>query len=294
MATVSVTAERRDRTAAGIGTMVLAMALVPLVDVQAKYLVTGGILALQVIFLRMLCGTALLLPAMLTLARHEIAPPQGWGNALLMGAFSMTGGACFFGALRYLPIADTVAISFVQPLFLIIFSRLFLAEQVTPIRWATVVIGFGASLLIIRPDFAHWDIGSLLALASGMAMAGYATVVKLATRAHRPASALALTFHTHLSGLAVGLPIVFAFWQWPDLHQWGLAIGMAIVGLIGQFLIIRAYQLADASIIAPFAYAEIVTSTAISWLIFADMPDLLTFVGVGILIGCSLAVYRSR
>ena len=65
---------------------------------------------------------------------------------------------------------------------------------------------------------------------------------------------------------------------------------LAAVGLIGQFLIIKAYDTADASLIAPLAYTEMVTSTLASWWFFKQLPDAITFLGVTILIGAALAI----
>jgi drug/metabolite transporter (DMT)-like permease len=293
MSSNATVASRRDTTGAGIMMMMLAMALVPMIDVQAKHLVTGGIPAMQVIFLRMVCGTFLLLPVMLAGRREEIIPPDGRVNALFLGFFSIATGFCFFGALKYLSIADTVAISFVQPLFVTLLSRLFLRETVGPARWIALLVGFGATLLIIRPSHGALEPGSLLALGSGAAMAGYVILVKKSTGGSRPLSPLTLTFQTHFMAVLVGAPLMALIWVGLRPEQWWMVLGMALFGLVGQYLIIKAYDCADASLVAPFAYLEIVTSTGASWLFFAQVPDHVTFIGVAILI-CSSAFIAWR
>ena len=293
MSSNATIASRRDTTGAGIMMMMLAMALVPMIDVQAKHLVTGGIPAMQVIFLRMVCGTFLLLPVMLAGRREEIIPPDGRVNALFLGFFSIATGFCFFGALKYLSIADTVAISFVQPLFVTLLSRLFLRETVGPARWIALLVGFGATLLIIRPSHGALEPGSLLALGSGAAMAGYVILVKKSTGGSRPLSPLTLTFQTHFMAVLVGAPLMALIWVGLRPEQWWMVLGMALFGLVGQYLIIKAYDCADASLVAPFAYLEIVTSTGASWLFFAQVPDHVTFIGVAILI-CSSAFIAWR
>ncbi|MEI2805148.1 DMT family transporter [Albidovulum sp.] len=293
MSSNATVASRRDTTGAGIMMMMLAMALVPMIDVQAKHLVTGGIPAMQVIFLRMVCGTFLLLPVMLAGRREEIIPPDGRVNALLLGFFSIATGFCFFGALKYLSIADTVAISFVQPLFVTLLSRLFLKETVGPARWIALLVGFGATLVILRPSHGALEPGSLLALGSGAAMAGYVILVKKSTGGSRPLSPLTLTFQTHFMAVLVGAPLMALIWVGLRPEQWWMVLGMALFGLVGQYLIIKAYDCADASLVAPFAYLEIVTSTGASWLFFAQVPDQVTFIGVAILI-CSSAFIAWR
>lgn len=277
---------------AGITAMMLAMAIVPLIDVQAKLLMEAGQSPLQTVFLRMLCGVALLMPVMVLRHRDEIIPPQGWPPALALGGLSLLGGLMFFGALRFIPIADTVAISFVQPLFVVLLSRLLLKERVGPGRWLALAVGFGATLLIVRPGYGGFNPGTLLALGAGLAGAGYAICIRATTTGRKRVSAMTLTFQTHLVACVVALPLVLPAWQVVSGPQWQLVLGMTLVGLAGQFLVIKAYELSEASLVAPFAYLEIVTATIISWWFFRDMPDGITFLGVAILVASSLALMR--
>lgn len=293
-AAVSLSSPRIAAQGTGILVMVLAMSLVPMIDVQAKLLLLGGISAFQVVFLRMLCGSLLLAPIMLLKRRNELLPPQGTRSVLLLGGLNLAAGFLFFQALKYIPIADAVAISFVQPLFVVLLSRFILREHVAPSRWAALVVGFAASILIIRPGPTGVDPGGLLALASGFAMACYAILVKASVGGLRRVSPVTLTFQTHFVGFLLAIPLMMISWETITINQWLLALSMAGFGLAGQYLIIKAYQLSDASLVAPFVYLEIVTSTIFSWLFFHDMPDAITFAGVAILIISSLFLIRRR
>ncbi len=290
----AVITHRSNTNGSGILMMVLAMTLVPMIDVQAKYLVTSQIPAMQVVFLRMLLGTLFLMPLMIFGRQPIIPPPQGWRNAFALGFFSVLAGICFFGSLRYLSIADAVAISFVQPLFVTLFSRLFLKEKVHLARWIGLVIGFAATLIIIRPTHHALELGSLLALAAGAAMAGYVIAVKKGASQDRRVTPIGLTFQTHFSALIVVAPMMLVFWQGLDLFHWMMAVGMTLVGLAGQYLIIKAYHYCEASLVAPFAYIEIITSTFFSWVFFVQVPDAVTFLGVALLIASSLYVVWRR
>lgn len=287
-------ARHNDTNGTGIVMMVLAMTLVPLIDVQAKYLVSDQIPAMQVVFLRMLLGTLFLMPFMIIDRQPVFPPPQGWRNAFALGFFSILAGVCFFSSLKFLSIADAVAISFVQPLFVTLFSRLLLKEMMRFTRWIALLIGFAATLIIIRPTHHALEMGSLLALVSGAAMAGYVIAIKKGSSGVRRVPPIALTFQTHFSALIVATPLVFVFWQELDLFQWTIAIGMTLVGLAGQYLIIKAYHYGEASLVAPFAYIEIITSTFFSWLFFAQVPDSVTFLGVAVLVASSLYVVWRR
>lgn len=294
MASEMAAGRRANNNGSGIVMMLLAMALVPMIDVQAKFLVTGNIPAMQIMFLRMLIGTLLLLPLMLAGRQAVLQPPQGWRNSFALGFFSILAGACFFASLEFLSIADAVAISFVQPLFVTLFSSLMLKERVRLARWIALLIGFSATLIIIRPTHNALDFGSVLALVSGAAMAGYVIAVKKSTGGPQRISPIVLTFQTHLTALIVATPLVLLFWERLDLSQWLLVIGMTLVGLAGQYLIIKAYDYGEASLVAPFAYIEIITSTLVSWLFFTQIPDQITFLGVAILICSSLYVAWKR
>lgn len=294
MSSDAVIMHQSNTNGAGILMMVLAMTLVPLIDVQAKYLVTNQVPAMQVVFLRMLLGTCLLMPFMIAGRHPVLPPPQGWRNAFALGFFSILAGVCFFSSLKFLSIADAVAISFVQPLFVTLFSGVFLKEKVRLARWIALMIGFAATLIIIRPTHHALEIGSLLALVSGAAMAGYVIAIKKGANGVQRVPAIVLTFQTHFSALIVAMPLMFLFWQGLEPSQWVLAIGMTMVGLVGQYLIIKAYHFGEASLVAPFAYIEIITSTIFSWIFFAQIPDAVTFLGVGILVGSSLYVAWRR
>lgn len=168
------------RAGTGIALMLAAMALVPMIDVFAKQLAQQGLSALQIICLRMSFGSLLLLPFMVGKLRvqSDIFRMEVWGHPLLLGLSSLGAGVFFFAALRWLSIADTLAISFVQPLFTILLSRFVLKERVGASRWVALVIGFLGTMLIVRPSSAAFEPASLLALASGACMSVYAITVR--------------------------------------------------------------------------------------------------------------------
>ncbi|MDX5350640.1 MAG: DMT family transporter, partial [Paracoccaceae bacterium] len=195
----------------------------------------------------------------------------------------------FFAALRWLSIADTLAISFVQPLFVTLMSRYLLKERVDALRWIALGVGFVATLVIVRPGSGAFNPASLLALASGACMAAYAIVVRSGAGRR---SALSVTFQTHAVAALIALPLMALVWQAPTAEQWLTGLTLALVGLAGHYMIIRAYDHCEASLLAPLSYTEIVTSTLVSWWFFREIPDAWTFVGVAVLIGSAIAVAR--
>lgn len=288
--TLAFSAPRPER--AGPLVMVAAMAIVPMIDVLAKMLVLDGMSALQVVFLRMALGALIILPFALRMPRTGPRLRGGWTAAFLMGGLNVAAAACFFSALYYLSIADTVAISFVQPIFITLVSCLVLRERVSPLRWMAILVGFLAALIIIRPGFNELNPGSFLALGSGFSMACYAIVVRHSSMGGSPASPFALTWYTHLTGMICAAPLMLFLWVMPNAEQWLLLLGLTLIGLVGQYLIVTAYRLSEASLVAPFAYFEIVTSIFVSWLFFRQVPDLITLFGVMLLMCSSLMILR--
>lgn len=292
MTTQVLTVAPQAQARKGIVLMLLAMALVPMIDVFAKQLALQGLSALQIIFMRMAYGTLLLLPMVLWV-RHRGSTRQlertSPASTVLLGLTSLGAGVFFFAALRWLSIADTLAISFVQPLFVTLMSRYLLKERVDALRWIALGVGFVATLVIVRPGSGAFNPASLLALASGACMAAYAIVVRSGAGRR---SVLSVTFQTHAVAGLIALPLMALVWQAPTAGQWLTGLTLALVGLAGQYLIIRAYDHCEASLLAPLSYTEIVTSTLVSWLFFREIPDAWTFVGVAVLIGSAIAVAR--
>lgn len=269
------------------GLLLIAMAIVPLVDVSAKFLAEQGVPILQVVWGRFVFGTLFTLPFAMRIDGLRVIKPS---LPLLQSSrafFLFLSTMFFFWALKYLPVADTLAIYFVQPIIVTALSPLLLREHVGIRRWATVAAGFVGVLIIIRPGFAEFNAGSLLAFASGTSSACYILLTRHMSGSVNP---LVTTFQTNLIGtLAVtaALPLV---WLPLSINQWGLLAGLGLVAIISHYFITRAYNQGEASLLSPLAYTEMVTSVMFGWYFFGDFPDNYTFFGVGILIACAIYI----
>ncbi|PZF75418.1 EamA/RhaT family transporter [Aestuariivirga litoralis] len=287
-----MTTPASSRTLVGIGLMLTAMAVLPFLDAIAKYLGQQGVPVMQIVWARLFFGAFLTMPFAL-----KLAGPRGLiPNMPLMHAVRATlmiaATAFFFMGLHYLSIADTLAIFFVQPLIVTLLSPLVLGETVGIRRWVAVIIGFIGTLIIIRPGFQELNPGVFMALASGFCLAIY---LLLTRRISGSAPAMVTTFYTSLMGAIIMSVIVVFVWQTPTPAQWGFFVLLSAIANGGHYLIIRAYDHAEASLLAPLAYTEMIMATVLGWYIFGDFPDLWTFVGVGILIACAIYIsWRER
>jgi drug/metabolite transporter (DMT)-like permease len=217
---------------------------------------------------------------------QSLKPRDAKINAL-RGFFLVVSTMMFFGALKYLGIAETLSIYFVQPLFITALAPWVLKEKVGLNRWIAVAIGFAGVLIIIRPGYLQLNPGVFLAFGSGL---GSAITLLLTRKLAGSSSALANTFYTSLFGsIFAGLALI-PFWQTPSFNEVLLMLLMSTIGTTANFLTVLAMQFAEASLLAPFGYTEMINAVLGGWLFFGDFPDGWTFVGVAVLIACALYI----
>ena len=271
----------------GVALMLGAMAVLPGIDGIAKILGQEGIPILQVVWARLALGALMTLPFALRIAGPAaLWPDRPWYHSI-RAAFLVAATFCFFLSLKWLPIADALAIFFVQPLIVTILSALILRETVGPRRWIAVAVGFVGTLIIIRPGIAEVNPGSWLALAAGANLACYFVMTRaISGQAH----AMVTTFQTNLLGGAILTALIWTVWVWPSPEQWLMLVALAFIATFGHLLIVKAYDHAEASLLAPLAYTEMITSVALGWMFFGDFPDAYTFLGVAILISCAIYI----
>lgn len=271
----------------GVAFMLGAMASLPFIDVFAKFLGQQGVPVLQIVWARLGVGALVALPFALPHKGPKGLIPDHRVYHGLRATFLILATFCFFLALKYLPIADALAIFFVQPLVVIVLSALVLKETVPRNRWAAVAMGFAGTLIIIRPGFVALNPGSLLALGAGSFLAIYFVMTR---HISGRAPAMVTTFQTNAMGaafLSLAMPFI---WHSPTPAQWLMCAGLGAIATFGHYLIVRAYDHSEASLLAPLAYTEMVVATAVGWYFFGDFPDALTFLGVAVLIACALYI----
>ena len=270
--------------------MLAAMTILPVIDVIAKILGTQ-LPILVLVWARLTFGALMVLPCAMRHAKGAQLLPDRPLFHLLRAGLLMASTFAFFLSLKTLPIADALAIFFVQPLIVTLLSPLVLGETVGPRRWIAVAVGFVGTLIIIRPGLAPLNPGSLSALSAGTTLALYFLMTR---RIAGTAPAMLTTFRTNLMGALLSSALVPLVWQTPEPRQWLLLIALAGIANIGHYCIVRAYDYGEASLLAPLAYTEMVASTLLGWLVFRSFPDGYTLLGVGILIACAIYISTSK
>ncbi len=275
--------------------MILFTIFAPNIDALAK-LLSREIPALEVALFRFMIQTLLLAPIVIyKLGFRELWPDKSiihFIRGALIGLCSLT----FFAALKVMPIADAVAIFFVEPLILTLISAFFLNEKIGWRRTTAVCVGFFGALIVIQPSFDLLGFSSLLPLAAAFLFASYLALTKIVSKDNDP---IAIQFYAGFSAIIIlGLANIIGFASsmpalqpvWPSLNAYILLFLLGLVATIAHLFLVMAFKRAQASLLAPLQYFEILGATFLGLLIFNEFPSLMTWVGIIIIVSSGLYV----
>ncbi len=279
----------------GLSLMLVAMIVAPVMDVMAKVLsvdITGA----QVVMVRFGFQAVILFAVILATIGPSGLVPKRVVLAALRGVLVAAAVASFFTSLKWLPVADAMAIFFVEPLILTVLSAVFLNETVGCRRLVAVAVGLVGALIVIRPSFEIFGAASLLPLATAVLFAIYLTLTSKMTKDHHPltlqfsagVSAFVFMALVLIAGTRAGFDVLT--YNSPDAMQWWILVGIGLIGVNSHLMIVFAFKWAPASLLAPFHYLEIVVATVLGYVIFDDFPDALKWLGIAIIIGSGLYV----
>jgi drug/metabolite transporter (DMT)-like permease len=192
---------------------------------------------------------------------------------------------CFVVAFRYLPLAETHSIAAVYPLIITALSAVVLGEFVGPRRWAAVAVGFVGVVVILRPGLGVFNPAALIPLAGAALFAVYQIMTKVVARRD---SMVTILLYTGWIGFALTSLTGPFYWTPPDVKGWILLPIAGFMGVVGHLLLIKALELAPASVLQPFNYTLLVWATAVGFLVFGDLPDTVTVLGAGIVVASGL------
>ena len=197
--------------------------------------------------------------------------------------------ACFFGGLRFLPLAEASAITFLAPMFAIVFSGPVLGERPTRARWLSAIGGFVGVVLLIRPGSAVFHPATALLVLAAISNAFY----QLLTRKVPGDTAHTTLFYSGLVGTVV-LSIMMAatggFHFELTAHETLLFVMLGCFAGLGHFCLIGAFLRAPASLVAPFPYVHMVGATLYGDLIVGQLPDGLSALGMAVIVASGVAL----
>ena len=204
-------------------------------------------------------------------------------------ALSLFGATCtLYVAITMMPLGDAAAIQFMAPVLVTLLSGVFLGEHVGPRRLAAVFVAFVGVLLIARPGSGVFGWVVLLPVATAILLAIYMMMTRIIRSQDDPAST---TFYSTAVGTIVLSAVAPFYWQSLGGFDWMLMVAMGAAGAAGHFLWVKAFAAAEASMLAPFTYSQVVAAIAWGWLVFGDVPSIWTISGATLIVGSGLFVW---
>ncbi|MGO4350668.1 DMT family transporter [Rhizobium sp. RAF36] len=284
----------------GLALMLLSVLFSPLIDIFAK-LAIATVPSAEITAARFAVQAICMLPVVIW--RKNLAD-LSWKQTFyhaIRGIIMTISMISFVATLKYMSVADAIAIFFVEPIILTILSSIFLGEAIGWRRYTACGVGFFGAILIIQPSFQEVGFVALLPVVSAVCIAISAMMNRALAQREDP---WVMQFQMGLWGLLfcaiilyIGegsgsdvfdpvMPSTIAF-----AYLAGVGVMAAIAGILGVY----AYRAAPASTLAPLQYFEIVSATIFAWLVFGDFPDAIKWLGILIIIASGLyIIWRER
>ena len=270
--------------------MIVAMMVIPLVDGIAKYL-SGSYSPLYISWTRYFVGALIAFPVTLIIHKREALPKGQYLSQSARTIFLVGAMTCYFLAIARIPLADAIGAYFVAPIIATILSAIVLKESLNKRKVIAVVMGFVGALVIIQPG-ASVDIGMIYALIAGFLFACYVVATRKAATSSSP---LATLNFQYLLGALLLLPFAISEWTIPDTDTLWLIGLMGLLSIVSHLLSITAFRFAQASTLSPLVYVELISTTLVGYIFFADFPTLLTWIGIAIIVASGLIlIERSK
>lgn len=283
-------APREDRIALGIGCMCTAVLFFTAIDTSAKWLITGGMPALAVVFVRYLGH--FLISALIFVPREGLGAFRSRRPLLqfLRSTALLTSTIFNFLALGYLPLSITTSIFFASPIVVTLLSIPMLGERVGIRRILAVIVGFGGVLIVIQPWGAQWQPAMLLSLAALCGASCYFVLTRMLAGVEGGS-----TSQLWASGLAsiVLLPVALPLLELPARpSDWIAFLGIGVWGATGHILLTTAHRFAAASVLAPMVYVQLIFANIASAVFFAQWPTIWTLAGALVIFVTGLYIWQ--
>lgn len=272
----------------GIGLMAAAMLLVPGVDGIAKTL-SASHSPLYLSCARYVFSCFFVLPFALAQRGIHFLPREDLAAHALRTVFAAASMCCFFTALSVAPIAAVTSAYFVGPIIAAILSVLLLGEALTLRKVTALVLGFIGALVIVNPA-GGLNAGLLLGVVAGAFFALYVIATRQ-TRTSDPVSTLAFQC---LFGSLIMAPLAIWNWSVPNGGEIALLFLMGAISMACHFMTISAFRHAEASLLAPLCYLELLGSVAIGFLVFEELPDARVIFGAALIVAGGLVLVQRR
>ncbi len=277
----------------GIIDMSVAMALFIANDALVK-LVSASLPSLQLIFIRGAFASVLML--LVCHATGALRRDTQTGalpvmqllqkRVLIRATLDASASLIYLTALFHMPLGNATAINMATPLVITIMAVFLMQEQVSLSRWLAIAVGFGGVLLIVQPAADGFNAWALLCLAGTVLHAARDLMTRVIPQS---VPSLLITLSTVVAvSLFSGVFSLFQGWQAATPTHLALLAASGVLLSGGYFLLIRAMRAGEMSLIAPFRYTGLLFALVLGWWFWGDVPNLLAFIGIALLVAAGL------
>jgi drug/metabolite transporter (DMT)-like permease len=298
--TPSGTTNTSSEVMMGLVLMFISVLISPVIDIFSKLAITT-IPSAEITAARFAVQALCMLP--IVLWRKNLADTT-WRQSFfhaIRGAIITISMISFVTTLKYMAVADAIAIFFVEPIILTILSSIFLKERIGWRRYTACGVGFFGAILIIQPSFQEVGYVALLPVVSAVCIAISAMMNRALAQREDP---WVMQFHMGLWGLLICAILLYIGHGsgsdvfdpvMPDMRASLYLVGVGVTAAVAGIFGVYAYRSAPASTLAPLQYFEIVSATAFAWLVFGDFPNALKWLGIFIIMGSGFyIIWRER
>ncbi|NCY24044.1 MAG: DMT family transporter [Alphaproteobacteria bacterium] len=254
----------------------------------------GGIPLAQVVLARSVFALPVMLPLVWRAGGWQALRtnnPMGHAGRILWGLIGMAGA---FHGYATLPLASVTALGFAMPLFLTLLAVPLLGESIDRRRLGAVLVGFLGVLVMLRPSGGgpgQWpDYAAVLVATLAWALA----MISIRRMGEAGESGVTIVAWFAIGCSAISAVFAWPVWVWPGAEQWALLAGVGLISAVAQLLMTEAYRRGDTTLVAPFEYSAIVWTTLLGMLVWAEAPDGYDALGIAILVGCGLYIWRIK
>ncbi len=227
-------------------------------------------------------GIAVAMSGGLVSLRTQLPLGHLWRSVIGLTAMSL-----MFWSFHLLPLGTAIAFNFTSPLFLTALSVPLLGERVGLFRWMAVAVGFGGTLIMLRPTGDVFEMGTLVALGAAVCQSLAMVTIRQLSRTEPPTTIV--FYFTLITTLLCALAQPFV-WVTPRGWDWLLLAGCGLTGGVAQLFMTRAYAMAPAAVVAPFNYAALLFALLFGWMFWDEIPDAWTLVGAAVVAASGLYI----
>lgn len=192
-----------------------------------------------------------------------------------------------FAAAGLMSLTEATAISFLSPLFAMVFAILFLGERVGVWRWGAAALAFSGAMVLTQPGMDAFQPAALIAMAAAAMMGAELTFIKFLS-GREPAIKI-LVINNVMAALLAG-SIVYFVWTAPTFEQWGMLIALGVVMVTAQSFFLKGIAMSESNVAAPFFYTTLIFAAVYGWLVFGETPDTPTLIGAALIVGGALVL----